>query len=85
MIQCQRCKALVGPSEYHIETGYCDFCTDVLREELEEEQARMEANCGMTREGFCMLAGTELCDWECMIDWEGIFAHGEQADEGENS
>ena len=26
-------------------------------------------NCGMTREGYCMLAGTEYCDWDCHIDW----------------
>ena len=21
--------------------------------------------CGMTSDGYCMLAGTEYCDWEC--------------------
>jgi len=24
-----------------------------------------EDECGMTEDGFCQLAGTEYCDWEC--------------------
>lgn len=23
------------------------------------------ADCGLTDDGYCMLAGTEYCDWEC--------------------
>lgn len=31
----------------------------------EFEQAMSE--CGMTNDGFCILAGTEHCDWDCPI------------------
>ena len=27
------------------------------------------SNCGMTRDGDCLLAGSEYCDWVCNIDW----------------
>lgn len=27
------------------------------------------SECGMTQSGYCMLAGTEFCDWQCRIDW----------------
>jgi hypothetical protein len=35
-------------------------------------------NCGMTREGFCMLAGTEHCDWDCHIDWSDEDLDGDE-------
>lgn len=35
-----------------------DFTDDDAIEELMQE-------CGKTREGFCTLAGTEYCDWDC--------------------
>lgn len=30
------------------------------------------ANCGMTPDGLCMLAGSEYCDWECRIAWDEV-------------
>jgi len=30
------------------------------------------ANCGMTEGGYCMLAGTEYCDFECRISWDPV-------------
>jgi hypothetical protein len=42
------------------------------------------ADCGMTRDGFCMLAGTEHCDWDCPINWddpemEGVFIDDDES------
>lgn len=42
---------------------YGDEESEYLREERRMEEAMEE--CGKTRDGYCMLAGTEHCDFEC--------------------
>lgn len=36
-------------------------------EDFSDEDAieELEADCGMTRDGGCTMAGSEYCDWEC--------------------
>ena len=38
-----------------------EFC-----EEISAEEEALQ-NCGMMRDGSCMDAGTEDCDWECPL------------------
>ena len=53
----------------------------ILKRRIREEEKWNEANgeetdlyeellseCGMTRDGGCMYAGSEYCDWDCPFD-----------------
>lgn len=54
------------PQESYDEDSYD---SDFSGYDDEDSFERQLSNCGMTREGFCMLAGTEYCDWDCHV-WD---------------
>jgi len=34
-------------------------------EEWDDPLAEAEMNCGLMRDGYCSMAGSEYCDWDC--------------------
>lgn len=62
-VQCGRGATMT----YH---GMCADCMADSMDDFEEQDDDpdaefLEFDCGMMPDGFCMLAGTEECDWEC--------------------
>jgi hypothetical protein len=47
----------LGPHDYD------DF--DDFDNEYDEDEDDLMDECGMMPDGYCTLAGTEWCDWEC--------------------
>lgn len=40
---------------------------DYEDEYVEDEHERLLSECGKIKDGTCMLAGTEHCDWDCPL------------------
>ena len=62
--KCDRCDTLVRHKH-----SLCMACAmddfDNDEPEMDEDEAFLAFECGMMADGYCTMAGTEDCDWEC--------------------
>ncbi|MGE0133279.1 MAG: hypothetical protein AB7U82_34815 [Blastocatellales bacterium] len=52
---------------------YDDFWDDAEYDDEEDELELAMQECGQTRDGGCLLAGTEYCDFDCPFRDEDLF------------
>lgn len=64
-LTCERCDTVIT----HKHGQLCAACIaddmDWEEPEMDEDEAFLAFQCGMMADGFCTMAGSEDCDWEC--------------------
>ena len=58
-----RLQRAIQEVKIHHEDNYGD--DDDLRFDDEDAIEELLSECGQTPDGYCTLAGTEYCDWDC--------------------
>lgn len=65
---CRGCRLFwAGAEDFEFGNGLCSNCHHQEPEYDESEFDQELSECGMTGDGFCTLAGTEHCDWDCHV------------------
>lgn len=75
-MKCAECGCVIDSEEsgyWENEDGdpFCsEGCLDTFEDRLADNESEAPPNeeideCGMTQDGYCMLAGTEHCDFDC--------------------